>query len=535
MAVKLALVMACAAAIGVAQLPPRDRAPARADATGRIAGVVLSDEITPRPLRRAWVMLSGDLPGSGQTVITEDDGTFAFEGLAAGRYTVVAVKPAYVEMQYGARRPGRRGLPIQLRDGETRPIELKLPRGAVITGVVTDLLGQPAAGVVVQALDARIGASGPRSLQRATTDDRGAYRIFGLHAGSYVIAMQPHIPSNIMMTGDTRGFAPVPVYYPSTTDTADAARLKVAAGEERTDIDLQMQLVPTATVSGTVPVPPDGHPMPAVRLVTRSARSFGVRSTRSASGQFTFRGIRPGQYTVSMTSGGQLFTADITVDGSDISGLVLAPQPVLTISGRVVFEGSAEPTLASPLQLPLDLALGVERRGVTAELQPDGRFRIGQVFPGKYEISTGRGLRVPIGKWWIKSVAARGRELLDGPVDLQESLTDVVVTLSDRTNELSGIVRDAQGNPRPDVSVIAFAPVRAAWFYNSRRVAGMDTDISGRYTIRNLPPGEYYLIATDEIERLEWFDPEVLEGLVPRAMRISMGENERRTQDVIVR
>ena len=36
-------------------------------------------------------------------------------------------------------------------------------------------------------------------------------------------------------------------------------------------------------------------------------------------------------------------TADVTIDGQDVSGLVLALQPGMTLSGQVVFEGSAAP------------------------------------------------------------------------------------------------------------------------------------------------------------------------------------------------
>ena len=73
----LAAILLGVASWAVQQSTARDSMASK-NATTRISGVVLSDEPSPRPLRRARVLLNGPV---GHTAITEDDGGFAFTGL----------------------------------------------------------------------------------------------------------------------------------------------------------------------------------------------------------------------------------------------------------------------------------------------------------------------------------------------------------------------------------------------------------------------------------------------------------------------
>jgi len=74
------------------QAPARDARPAPAAGTATVSGVVISADTQARPLRRARVTINGTAMGPGRTAITADDGSFAFTGLAAGRYALAAAK-----------------------------------------------------------------------------------------------------------------------------------------------------------------------------------------------------------------------------------------------------------------------------------------------------------------------------------------------------------------------------------------------------------------------------------------------------------
>src|SRR5262249_5110940 len=78
-----------------------------------------------------------------------------------------------------------------------------------------------------------------------------------------------------------------------------ATSFTLAPSEERTAIDVQLQLVPLVTVTGTVMTNQQTSP-PSVQLIDRAqAPGQNTRSTRTASdGTFSFTGVPPGQYTV---------------------------------------------------------------------------------------------------------------------------------------------------------------------------------------------------------------------------------------------
>ena len=538
----------------------RDTRPAPAAGTATIRGVVVSQESRPRPLRRARVALSGPALTPGRVAITRDDGTFAFEGLAAGRYTITAAKDAYVPMSYGATRPGRPGKGVQVRPGESPAVTLALPRGAVITGTITDVDGSPAQGVTVTALAPRlVGPFGERRLTAAglsssPTDDRGVYRLFGLPAGEYVVSVQSQMRAVGLQVGEvrmmsggapgTRTLAQAPVYYPNTTDLARASKVAVAAGEERPGIDIQIQYVPMATVSGSLP--PGSHT--AVTLA-RAGQIAGAESSRMShtdhDGRFSFSGVPPGQYQLiaqsivesPVTAGGSPLTvppdtvtwatADVIVDGDDVTGVVLSPQASLTISGRLAFEGTRPPPpdlagLRVP-SIPASQTIGNFQLTLPRiQLAPGGRFVVTGIFPGVYRLGALErqpvpGLRAPVGGWWLKSIVVNGRDILDGPLEIREGTDAAVATFADDASELSGTVSDGRGAPLADGPIVVFAADRSSWFFNSRRIAALRTDPAGRYSVRNLPPGDYRVAAAGDLEPGEWYDPAALERLLPEA------------------
>jgi hypothetical protein len=52
--------------------------------------------------------------------------------------------------------------------------------------------------------------------------------------------------------------------------------------------------------------------------------------------------------------------------------------------------------------------------------------------------------------------------------------------------------------------------------------------------VRNLPPGDYRVAAAD-LDQGEWFDPAVLERLLPAATPVRVAGTERHTVDLVLR
>ena len=66
---------------------------------------------------------------------------------------MTASKAGYVNITYGAKRPGRPGTPIQLADGQKlEKANISLPKGSVVTGIVVDENGEPSPGTQVRVM-----------------------------------------------------------------------------------------------------------------------------------------------------------------------------------------------------------------------------------------------------------------------------------------------------------------------------------------------------------------------------------------------
>jgi len=167
----LALVVVTVASVGVlaqggagGQFPPpggpgglRGQAravPLRADAprgTAVIRGQIMSAD-TGAPIRRAQVRISSPDARESRVAATDAQGRFEIKELPAGRYNITATKGGFVTGQFGQRRPGDPGTPVELVDGQTaEKVNFVLSRGGVISGRILDDGGEPVAGTQVAA------------------------------------------------------------------------------------------------------------------------------------------------------------------------------------------------------------------------------------------------------------------------------------------------------------------------------------------------------------------------------------------------
>jgi hypothetical protein len=196
----------------------------------------------------------------------------------------------------------------------------------------------------------------------------------------------------------------------------------------------------------------------------------------------------------------------------------------MSISGRVSFEGSA-PQDGVRLQLRLTPA----QAGLTASSMLTSLSIVGLsvVLPGPTV-----GSMLP---WSVKSIATGGRDVADAVLEVRpgENLTDVVITLSDAMASISGVVYDSAGRTSSELSLLVFSADRAQWFVNSRRLrAPIRAASDGRFTFTGLPAGDYYLAAVNDVEPNGWFSPEFLDQLIASAVKITVGDGEKKVQDL---
>lgn len=556
----------------------------RREPTGTAAiGGVVQDAATQRPLRRATVRLSGDQLLTGRQTITRDDGSFVFDGLAPGQYNVNVYRASYMAADHGAVRPGGTGSAIVLTAGQRRmDLVFRLLRYGSITGVIYDQDGSPAPGISVEALRYTM-RTGRRTLssvygQPSFTDDRGVYRLGGLLPGQYYIAAGPSPdrgPSDVQRLtvadvdrmlqrlGGAATTAPfaftepresyTPVYFPGSTDFAGAQRIVIALGEERAGVDIRLQLVPTARISGRI-TRLDGQPATGTQVVATAITeassmdlfSPGAAGTTGvdAQGRFAFPALASGRYIITARhaspAGAAPATAplwamtEVAMSGTDQS-IELVLQPGMTVSGKVVFDGNTlqPPASAAGVRVSMpNTSAGVTIGVQTATVNADGRFLLSGAPPGQYKL-TASAPASPAG-WALRSAMLNGVDVLDMPfaVTAGQNIDNVVLTYTDRPVELSGSLQTSGGTPTADYFIIVFSADRTFWAPSGRRQTMARPSSTGRYTVRNLPPGEYFVAAVTDVEQGDWFDPDFLERLIPAAAKLTLAEGERRTLDL---
>lgn len=88
-----------------------------------------------RPLRPGETPPKGTGVMKGQVMASTGTPRFEIKELAAGRYNISATKGGFIAGQFGQRRPGDPGTPIDLSDGQTaEKVNFTLSRGSVISG-----------------------------------------------------------------------------------------------------------------------------------------------------------------------------------------------------------------------------------------------------------------------------------------------------------------------------------------------------------------------------------------------------------------
>jgi Carboxypeptidase regulatory-like domain len=102
---------------------------------------------------------------------------------------------------------------------------------------------------------------------------------------------------------------------------------------------------------------------------------------------------------------------------------------------------------------------------------------------------------------------------------------------TDKQSEINGTLTTDNGTPVPDYTVLAFPVDPTFWRPQSRQIATARPDQTGKYRIRGLPPGDYYLATVDPSQQGEWFEPAYLDEHRAGAARLTLSEGDVKTRD----
>jgi uncharacterized protein (DUF2141 family) len=437
------------------------------------------------------------------------------------------------------------------------------------------------------------------------TDDRGAYRLYGLEPGAYsVVALvtttqltEMHRRSAAEIDAAFREaqqkgtapatppaslpvFAAAPIYYPGTAVSAQAASIDVTVGSTRDDVSFVADAVPSVAIDGVIERPAGASSSVTVIIsgagsATPLTLAMGPHLVLSPGpdGRFRYVNVTPGHYTITavMTESpgpAQLppgivrgaapappdrspslswATADVDAGGDDISGLTLVMQPGLSLSGRVVFDAvaanaptatavriSAQPVNAGGTSMVNGTAYGAPQRGAFARVREDGTFEMTGLVPGVYRLTVTTPGSNQLEAFWARSAMAGDRDLLDTQVTVSpgQNIERIVVTMTDRHTEVSGVLATPAGQPAAAYFVAVVPADRAIWRSDARRIRSTRPATDGLYKFADLPPGSYILAAVDDLEPADLADSTFLETLATAGIPLTLGEGEKKRQDL---
>ena len=566
-----AAVSAALPAVVAAQVvAPRDRPPVQASGTGAIKGRVV-DGVSGAAITRARVQLTG----SGRVrppTLTDGAGGFAFTELPRGTFNLMVEKPTYMPGFYPNRgRTLRSSMKaLALDDGESiGNLTIPLFRGGAISGRVIDASGDPVEYADVRLLRASPGDGRPVMRGGSNTNDLGEFRFPRTEPGAYIVMVRPRRTG-----GDDRALnapatpQPIPTYYPGAAALDQAQPIKVARGQSISDVDVVLAEGIPAIVSGVV-VGEDGEPVgPAGYIMARSAmRDVQMPVEVAGTGlrpDGTFRlSLAPGDYVLEARSSPHVIvdrsggmsvaggTAGPPQERSGFAGVSVAGNLVgvtivvgagATATGRIVFEGASPLPPVSPagqFQVQLFSSDGPGCRQGRTSVEADWTFRV--------EGLNGTCAAAPhseFGPWVLKSVTVDGQDLRNETITFEngQRLGNVQVVLTDRRSEVSFTVADEHGQPTREFVVLLFAAFKGAPQPSSLRTfvpvpaeimsmsrsrplgAPGPAPAGGRDALSGLGPGEYYVIALDDIGIEDAHDAGTLARLASSAQRVTVGE-----------
>jgi hypothetical protein len=251
-----------------------------------------------------------------------------------------------------------------------------------------------------------------------------------------------------------------------------------------------------------------------------------------ADGTFTLGGVTPGEYTLRASVPGiqdEFATAEVALNGADVTDVQLALTKASTLRGRIVFErGDVKPPQASAIRVNAFHPASMSATGGFANAKDDATFEL-KPSAGRLLIRAGV---FGTGDWRLKRVVtADGVDVTDTGLDVPANATidGIVVELTSRHSEVSGSVTDASGARVRDCVVVAFAQDQQRWTAQTRYFGTSRPDVDNTFHLR-LAAGDYYAVAFEDLETgASYNDPDVLQQLRDRAITFSIAEGEKKT------
>ena len=450
-----------------------------------------------------------------QEFVTTSDGRFSFGNLKPGKYLLSAAKGVYPQQPFQGH--GQYSTAVAVGAGlVSEGLLFRMHLGASITGTLLDEQNE-----AIREADVRLFRSEPETgvprntlFDQTSPDDRGRYRFSRLASGKYFVAVSAkpwyakagNASANRTGSQSSLDMAYSVTYYGGATDASAATAIVVKDGDRATaDIAL--------------------FPVPGIRLRVRTHEVGGtnvhlyqpVFSTMiypqteaiQGKGVVDIHGLAPGHFLIAFRTGDGLTHSQSLdlAENSEVDAAATSAQSqirgVVTPHGLDRVPGGTIMRLSN-LQSGLQFDAGLSAKN-------EFQFEV-NLAPGLYSTSV-VGPRAVIGM-----VSATGAVVTGHTLEIRGTgSVDLAVTL-ERSVQINGI---AQRNGKPvSGAMIVLVPNDPG--HNLVLFRRDQSDSDGTFSLFNVLPGTYTLLAVENAWDLEWANPAALEKYLKAGKIVSI-------------
>ena len=528
------LFASCVALFGPAhaQMANPDRTPIPSGPY-RIAGTVVNAK-AGGPLARSRVTIAdAKNRQSVQSVITSDDGRFEFH-VPAGKYSLGGAKRGFITASYNQHDQFSTAI-VTGADLDTENLALRLAPNAVLTGKVLDEFQEPVrnAQITVYRENHFQGVSRISHYRGAMTDDQGRYEVTPLDEGTYFVSAKASPWYAVHPTSNGEGAASPPspasqvdpsldvaypiMYYGDATEAEDAAPIPVRGGDR---LEADIHLNPAPSLHLIVHVPEDNTRGMTFPVLQKPAFD-GVEQVENtniqnvAPGAYELTGVAAGRYTVRMPdSNGKLQEpTDVNLNGGgelDVS----SARPTSKIKATVQIKGGA--SLPERFQIGLRNSKGRALNFTQVDAQGEANFE--DVIPGDYEVvafAPQQRQAYAVIRIATEAGTTSGHALTVPP---GASLT-VSLSLVGGSVTVEGFAKRA--GKGASGAMIVLVPKNPGG--NHDRFRRDQSDLDGSFSLPNVIPGSYTIVAIENGWDLDWSEPAVLARYLRHGQNIEIG------------
>ncbi len=504
-----------------------------------ISGVVVN-QATAQPLVDAEVSLSDSHGGPlRMNTRTDAEGRFVFNHLPDGKFAIQAAHRGFIAAGY-KEHEGFFTAIVTGADVNTTGLVLTLAPYATLSGTVTDEAGDPVADaqLTLYRQDDLTGRNRIVTFFSTMTDDIGSYEFASAPPGNYFVsasatpwyATHRQVPPGVQsaMSRSPLDVAFATTFYGDVTDPDAATPIAVKAGD-RVPVNINMHAEPAVHIIIPLRNPPPGQGLPAPQLrVKRFGADEPVSSAvtftqQEGGGQIAELTVAPGHYELQLQGNNAQKSRSTMIDASGNTQAVEASslEGLADVDGMVAMAGGGQ--LPSGMQLGLVDPGGSIAASTFTVVENSGRFRLRGVTPGEYRVS----ISSMQNAFGITSLSARGASNHGSLVKIGSTSATLAALVDVGRTTVNGFAKQ-EGKAFAGAMIVLIPTDPDAHGDAYRRD---QTDSDGSFSLKQVLPGRYTLLAIDDGWSLEWARPVVMEHYMAHGLSVEVPA-DRKTVDL---